>query len=356
MPFPEPQMTTAESYGTHRAIDHAFSLVVEGDLGLDVGSLFAGLAAPHEEPATTYTLRAATADADASLFDGQEVVAHGSVRFLLQHLISRISSAAIEGGRPALHASAVSDGTRCVLLTGPSGVGKSTLAARLIASGLELVAEDVTALDRRGEVLDYHRPLGLSGDALERLELDAPLAPHGPADYEVKMLVSEQALGARFGDPVPVAAVCLVDRNATEELELTPAACLAELLTTGATVLAEGPTGFEPITRLLSQVRCLRIGSADLDAAAERMRRLLELPSPQPLDWLVDHRGDVTEIMLGTEAVLVRDDTALHLNAGALAIWLLVVEGMSTDEIAAELELTQEEVDETIDAFSSVTN
>lgn len=52
-----------------------------------------------------------------------------------------------------IHASCVAIGGRGVLLTGRSGAGKSDLALRLLDRGAELVSDDGTALERRGEGL-----------------------------------------------------------------------------------------------------------------------------------------------------------------------------------------------------------
>lgn len=50
----------------------------------------------------------------------------------------------------ALHAAAVAQGGRCVLLTGEAGAGKSTLAFACLLEGLQMVAEDVVFVDTRG--------------------------------------------------------------------------------------------------------------------------------------------------------------------------------------------------------------
>ena len=57
------------------------------------------------------------------------------------------------------HASCVAFGDRAVLISGPSGAGKSALALELIAIGAELVADDLTQLQREdGQVFALAPP------------------------------------------------------------------------------------------------------------------------------------------------------------------------------------------------------
>lgn len=62
---------------------------------------------------------------------------------------------------PAFHASCVAFAGRAVLLTGPSGSGKSATALHLMAIGGVLVADDRVDLLRQGGRLIASRPPGL---------------------------------------------------------------------------------------------------------------------------------------------------------------------------------------------------
>jgi energy-coupling factor transporter ATP-binding protein EcfA2 len=53
-------------------------------------------------------------------------------------------------GMLALHGSAISDGYKTVILTGPSGVGKSTLAAGLNELGYSVIADDISVIGQNG--------------------------------------------------------------------------------------------------------------------------------------------------------------------------------------------------------------
>jgi len=65
--------------------------------------------------------------------------------------------------RLLLHATAVALDGRAVLLRGPSGSGKSDLALRLIDAGARLVADDQSALSRRGDTLVVCAPATIAG-------------------------------------------------------------------------------------------------------------------------------------------------------------------------------------------------
>jgi serine kinase of HPr protein (carbohydrate metabolism regulator) len=62
-----------------------------------------------------------------------------------------------------VHATCIAFGGRGVLLRGPSGSGKSDLAARAIDAGARLVADDRVTLTRRGDTIAASAPPSIRG-------------------------------------------------------------------------------------------------------------------------------------------------------------------------------------------------
>ena len=63
----------------------------------------------------------------------------------------------------SVHASSVAAGGRAVLITGPSGSGKSDLALRLLDRGFTLVSDDQTIVRRDGDRLIASAPVEIVG-------------------------------------------------------------------------------------------------------------------------------------------------------------------------------------------------
>lgn len=79
------------------------------------------------------------------------------------HALSWVCRLTDPADRLILHATCVAVEGRGLLILGPSGSGKSSLALHLIAFGAQLVADDRTEITRRGDRLIASCPLAIRG-------------------------------------------------------------------------------------------------------------------------------------------------------------------------------------------------
>jgi len=127
-----------------------------------------------------------------------------------------------------LHACCVEIGGRAVAFAGPSGIGKSTLAACFVRRGHRLLADDVTVVDAHAPggpaVLPAFGRINLWRDALDALAIPAD----GLEPCRSGMEKFQLPVGARFRSAgLPLAAVHLLDRVAdARQAELSPLAGL----------------------------------------------------------------------------------------------------------------------------------
>jgi hypothetical protein len=190
-------------------------------------------------------------------------------------------------GLDLFHASAVAHAGRAVAFSAPSGTGKTSIAAHLVADGFEFVTDDVLALEISDGTVTAHPGPGFLG----------------VAEVEVRKLSREgrRRLGPRIGRgdkayfgvtpvaaPVPLAAVCFLARTGAHQLEVVEEAEAGPRELLGSSFLPH----VRPPERLLNHldvcahiaasVRIVRVGVPDGDARAAaaalapHVRRLAE--------------------------------------------------------------------------------
>ena len=103
-----------------------------------------------------------------------------------------------------LHGNAIRIGDECLICLGPSGVGKSTLAAGFMARGHEILADDVVAIEADGTVLPGIPRIKLWQDAATNLAMETAdfdrIAP-GVAKFNIPIgdSFNEKPARARWG-------------------------------------------------------------------------------------------------------------------------------------------------------------
>lgn len=153
--------------------------------------------------------------------------------------------ASLLNGYEPLHASAVRIGDRAVLIMGASGAGKSSVALHLSAGPQNFHADDVCALELRGDaVLAHPGPALTSVDEAELAGMPDALAAGwkrvGRADGEVRLAGSDA--GRRDGAPIGAVFV-LARRSGVSAVEIGPPAAPVASILIGGTFIAyvQGP-------------------------------------------------------------------------------------------------------------------
>lgn len=173
-----------------------------------------------------------------------------------------------------LHASTVAGEAGGIALLGASGSGKSTLAAELVAHGCRYVADDLSALDRRGSAaLPF--PLGLSvksgswatvGRHFAELAAIEPLVTRR---HPVRYLdLRHRAVPATAAVPLVQLVFPIYMSGAALEVErLSPETALQLAIATGSE--PDGtPRSIHPLARLCTEVPAWHIAYCDVAEAA----------------------------------------------------------------------------------------
>lgn len=203
-----------------------------GDVGLEIRlSLAEEHAGYADTPVAPFTYRTLTptslriegqglrAEADSAagrarasvprrLADEPELFGHGVVDALALFLVTARD-------RQPVHAACMLHDGRALLLAGPGGTGKSTLAYALLRAGLTVLCDDAAYLQADSGIVVWGMPtrISLPPDARERFPELAARALTLRADGREKLLVPLPAGADRGGRSAPPAGICLLRRG-----------------------------------------------------------------------------------------------------------------------------------------------
>lgn len=127
-----------------------------------------------------------------------------------------------------VHASTVASDGRAVLISGPSGSGKSDLALRLLDRGFTLVSDDQTIVRREGDKLIASAPPNIAG----KLEIrgigivdmeavsDVPVALYVELTSEIMRLPDDRRERPLLGVNLPLVSVDALTASAASKVAL----------------------------------------------------------------------------------------------------------------------------------------
>lgn len=127
-----------------------------------------------------------------------------------------------------VHASTVASDGRAVLISGPSGSGKSDLTLRLLDRGFTLVSDDQTIVRREGDRLIASSPPNIAG----KLEIrgigivdmetvsDVPIALYVELTSEIMRLPDDRRERPVLGVNLPLVSVDAMTASAASKVSL----------------------------------------------------------------------------------------------------------------------------------------
>ena len=127
-----------------------------------------------------------------------------------------------------LHASTVAIDGRAVLITGPSGSGKSDLALRLLDRGFALVSDDQTIVRKSGTRLTASAPPTIRGKleirgigivTMDQVD-DQPVALIVELTSDIRRLPDDSRERPIMGVPVPLISVDAMTASAASKVAL----------------------------------------------------------------------------------------------------------------------------------------
>jgi serine kinase of HPr protein (carbohydrate metabolism regulator) len=127
-----------------------------------------------------------------------------------------------------VHASSVAVDGRAVLITGPSGSGKSDLTLRLLDRGFTLVSDDQTIVRREGDRLIATAPatiagkLEIRGIGIVEMETvsEVPVALLVELTSEIRRLPDDSRERPVLGVPLPLVSVDALTASAPSKVAL----------------------------------------------------------------------------------------------------------------------------------------
>lgn len=197
-------------------------------------------------------------------------------------------------GLAALHAAALSEGGRGVLLPGASGTGKSTLALALLRGGFALLSDDAPFARRDAAGISlraFAEPVNVTGATARYFPEVAPCWQAGVPDARGKVGLAAADIGGAVAHSAHAVLVLFPTIGADERSSIAPLAkseALRRLLgmSMPSATAACGLKQFLLLADLVRQADCYTLAAGrDFDAMPALVRRLLHAQHDARAQW-----------------------------------------------------------------------
>lgn len=257
--------------------------------------------------------------------------------------LDRITEIIVSGleaaGRLAIHGAALIHGSSAVIISGPTGSGKTTLALGLFQRGLPLLSDEMAVIAPDGDVLPYRRSLHIRPGTTQLLpDLDlllraVPFDSGAEQKWSLTPARLAEAWPDRPADASPLGHVLLLDDRPSParsaRLSPIPAAVAAvELCRAAPAAEHQLPSVLPRLARLVDGVRCARLEVGALPDSLDLVCRWLDgetTPEPnrsqaRPAPFEIYRRRHERRWLRGiggSMRPLLRDDDEILVEFGA---------------------------------------
>jgi hypothetical protein len=259
--------------GSFDALGHVFAVSCD-DPGLAavIERAFAALAVLGD-PAGWYRVRRHDDRFDLS-WGGETLVSSADCSTVLSWLQWDVNRRAVLAADAdlVLHAGCVARDGRAIVVSGASGVGKSTLVAAFVAQQCDYVTDEALPVEiSTGHVRAFPRPLALDDHSLDLLPEIAPLrAPPDHATHK-RLVMMKPGLDVREHPRLEVAMVLFPERDASGLTVMEPVSrgeAVVRLAGNAFNFPSHGRDAIDALARMVQGANAYRIVGDDPRAAA----------------------------------------------------------------------------------------
>jgi hypothetical protein len=233
-----------------------------------VRDAYADLIAPAQPPAEHVLTASRTLTGRwISTLDGESRVSSRDRRVVLHDVGRAVNDLAVQSAAATdtvLTAAAVDVHDKAIAFVGQAGSGKTAVALAASSRGHGIIADGVVAIDPRGLVRPFHRPLGVPSAQAESSHRSVHVRGAPEDGYPVRMSRSlSLSSGARLG------LVVMLEPGLTggAAVKLSPATALFTLADQALRLADHGPAMFRRLDALVRTVPVFRVSSQSHEMA-----------------------------------------------------------------------------------------